>query len=283
MTHTTNDVPENGRGAGTVLYCSCATSDLVSPETRSALEQALAAAGRRVVVVRDLCSLAACKDPLLGKLAGERRLQVVACYPRAVRWLFAAADVPLGEDVTILNQRTTTADELCQVLASDPAVSSRAEVVSLAAGDPASSWFPVIDRDRCTNCGQCASFCLFGVYHRDEASQVVVTHPANCKDNCPACARICPEVAIIFPKLEESPLNGDDVCQEGTAPTPIKVDIDAMMGQDVYQALAQRQQQHRRHLLRKSAVDKAMAERQRCSCQSQATQRLVTLVRGKRR
>ncbi len=25
-------------------------------------------------------------------------------------------------------------------------------------------WFPVIDYDRCTNCMQCLSFCLFGVY-----------------------------------------------------------------------------------------------------------------------
>ena len=29
-------------------------------------------------------------------------------------------------------------------------------------------WFPVIDYDRCTNCMQCLSFCLFGVYGVDE-------------------------------------------------------------------------------------------------------------------
>src|SRR5690349_15887991 len=28
-------------------------------------------------------------------------------------------------------------------------------------------WFPVIDYDRCTNCMQCLSFCLFGVYGAD--------------------------------------------------------------------------------------------------------------------
>ena len=29
-------------------------------------------------------------------------------------------------------------------------------------------WFPVIDYDRCTNCMQCLSFCLFGVYGVDD-------------------------------------------------------------------------------------------------------------------
>src|SRR5207244_9290069 len=35
-------------------------------------------------------------------------------------------------------------------------------------------WFPVIDYDRCTNCMQCLSFCLFGVYGVDEEKRIQV-------------------------------------------------------------------------------------------------------------
>jgi ferredoxin len=54
------------------------------------------------------------------------------------------------------------------------------------------------------------SFCPFGVYAAD-AGKVTVVRPRQCKDNCPACARICPELAIIFPKVADRPINGDRV------------------------------------------------------------------------
>jgi NAD-dependent dihydropyrimidine dehydrogenase PreA subunit len=61
-------------------------------------------------------------------------------------------------------------------------------------------WFPVIDYDRCTNCMQCLSFCLFDVYGVSEDNKIQVQNNDNCKTNCPACSRVCPEVAIMFPK-----------------------------------------------------------------------------------
>ena len=48
-------------------------------------------------------------------------------------------------------------------------------------------WFPVIDYDRCTNCMQCLSFCLFDVYSVDVNNQIEVLNQDNCKTNCPAC------------------------------------------------------------------------------------------------
>lgn len=65
-----------------------------------------------------------------------------------------------------------------------------------------SRWYPVLDKDACLDCGQCLEFCLFDVYTRDEARGVTVQRPDNCKDGCPACARVCPEGAIIFPHCE---------------------------------------------------------------------------------
>ena len=43
--------------------------------------------------------------------------------------------------------------------------------------------------------------------------RVEVSNPSSCKTNCPACARVCPHKAIIFPKYTDSPINGDEVVE----------------------------------------------------------------------
>ena len=65
-------------------------------------------------------------------------------------------------------------------------------------------WYPVIDFARCTNCMECIDFCLFGVYGVSQAEMILVEQPDNCRKGCPACSRVCPENAIIFP-LHKAP------------------------------------------------------------------------------
>jgi ferredoxin len=48
-------------------------------------------------------------------------------------------------------------------------------------------------------------FCLFGVYALDENGKVTVANPDNCKSGCPACSRICPHSAIMFPLYGRDP------------------------------------------------------------------------------
>jgi NAD-dependent dihydropyrimidine dehydrogenase PreA subunit len=60
-------------------------------------------------------------------------------------------------------------------------------------------WYPLVDEGRCTHCGSCHQFCLFGVYEVDEQKKVRIVHPDRCKPGCPACSRICPQGALIFP------------------------------------------------------------------------------------
>src|SRR5262249_47426417 len=64
---------------------------------------------------------------------------------------------------------------------------------------PERRWYPVIDYSRCTNCMECLDFCLFGVYGVDALDRLVVENQDNCKRGCPACSRVCPEHAIMFP------------------------------------------------------------------------------------
>jgi len=109
-------------------------------------------------------------------------------------------------------------------------------------------WFPVIDHVRCVNCRQCLNFCLFGVYATDSDGHVKVARPHNCKTNCPACARICPEVAIIFPKYADGPISGAPIESEELDKARVKVDVKQILGGDVYAALAKRRGARRRLL-----------------------------------
>jgi NAD-dependent dihydropyrimidine dehydrogenase PreA subunit len=136
----------------------------------------------------------------------------------------------------------------------------------LAAYQPAQwkPWFPVIDYDRCTNCMQCLSFCLFGVYGVDEQKRIQVQHNDNCKTNCPACSRVCPEAAIMFPKYKAGPINGDIVSDSDLNREKMKIDISALLGGDVYQMLRDRSERAQSRFSKERDSEKALKERQKC-------------------
>jgi NAD-dependent dihydropyrimidine dehydrogenase PreA subunit len=125
-------------------------------------------------------------------------------------------------------------------------------------------WFPVIDYDRCTNCMQCLSFCLFGVYGADADGDIQVQQPDNCKTNCPACSRVCPEAAIMFPKYKAGPINGDVVKDEDLQREKMKVDISALLGGDIYSMLRMRSERTQSRFSKERDSDKALTERQKC-------------------
>tara|TARA_R110002096_G_scaffold45372_13_gene121921 strand:- start:8441 stop:9316 length:876 start_codon:yes stop_codon:yes gene_type:complete len=125
-------------------------------------------------------------------------------------------------------------------------------------------WFPVIDYDRCTNCMQCLSFCLFDVYGVDEEKTIQVQNNDNCKTNCPACSRVCPEVAIMFPKYASGPINGEPVKQADLERESMKVDITSLLGGDIYSSLRTRNEKAQSRFSKERSPDKALNERKRC-------------------
>ena len=125
-------------------------------------------------------------------------------------------------------------------------------------------WFPVIDYDRCTNCMQCLSFCLFGVYGVDQDKKLQVQNQDNCKTNCPACSRVCPEAAIMFPKYKSGPINGEIVNDADLQREKMKIDISALLGGDVYSLLRDRSERARSRFSKERDADKALSERQKC-------------------
>ncbi len=125
-------------------------------------------------------------------------------------------------------------------------------------------WFPVIDPARCTNCMQCLSFCLFDVYGVSENHELRVENPANCKVNCPACSRVCPDVAIMFPKYHAGPIDGEPVSDGDVTREKMKVDISALLGGDIYAKLRERSDEAKKRFSRERSADQALAERRRC-------------------
>jgi len=125
-------------------------------------------------------------------------------------------------------------------------------------------WFPVIDYDRCTNCMQCLSFCLFGVYGVDQQNRIQAQNHDNCKTNCPACSRVCPEAAIMFPKYKAGPINGDAVQDSDLGKEKMKIDISALLGGDVYSVLRQRSDAAKARFSKERDDKKALQERQKC-------------------
>jgi Pyruvate/2-oxoacid:ferredoxin oxidoreductase delta subunit len=224
-----------------LVICSCATHHRVAGETVLKLQAGLSE-DWRCEIIDDLCGLAV-SDP--GKLADLAEADAVAaCFPRAVLALFRSAGTSISEEKLIDLRQGNLEQILTSLGAGKPRPVADPADLPAWTGDWI-PWYPVIDQSRCVNCGLCADFCLFGVYSRLDGN-VRVTQPANCKTNCPACARICPETAIIFPKHEKSPINGGELIEE-----ELPVDPSQLRQGSTYEALVSRRR-NRRKLLKDS-------------------------------
>ena len=247
----------------TILYCNCSYKELIPEERKRKAREVLEEADAEVMAVPDLCALAAQRDSRLADFAAQPGSTIVACYPRAIRWLFRWAGHPLREDTEIVNLRTSTIRDLAERLDrgrldrvspsrlpsahgardhAEPSSSAPSPADALAASGDWVPWFPIIDYDKCTSCKQCLSFCPFGVYSQSDDGKVIVTEPRNCKNNCPACARVCPAVAIIFPKVIDSPINGADVSTEDLEQAKVRIEEQKreLAEKGIHSVLAQR-------------------------------------------
>ena len=96
----------------------------------------------------------------------------------------------------------------------------------IAGDDVRRRWYPVIDYSRCTNCMECLDFCLFGVYGVGLTDRILVEQEDNCKKGCPACSRVCPANAIVFPEHKTPAIAG----AEGAAVEDFKIDLSKLFG-----------------------------------------------------
>ena len=100
-----------------IVYCHCAYAQVVPADVKQDVLRRLTESGTSFDAVADLCEMAARRDPWLAGVACQEPTQIVACYPRAVKWLFSSAGAPLPEQgIRILNMRTESAEAIAAAL-----------------------------------------------------------------------------------------------------------------------------------------------------------------------
>lgn len=246
-----------------ILFCACG-GERIQPELLNTVNEYLKEMQVDVTRLSDLCGLAAKNRELLSDLfsPGTEYL-VIACYPRTINLLLDQVKEQAGkpERISHINLVDLTPGEAIDGInrfCGDFKGNAVHREISENSGWP--SWYPVIDYSRCTACGQCADFCLFGVYEKTE-NRVNVVNPAGCKINCPACARICPSTAIIFPKYKNGGAIGGSVEIDEQAEQQRQVqDMETILGNDLYVAL-ERRKAKRRSIIREEAMNRALSER----------------------
>jgi NAD-dependent dihydropyrimidine dehydrogenase PreA subunit len=233
----------------TLVLCHCVHRRLPDRPALERLRAAVRAGGGQVLDVGDLCAAAALAEgQVRAALAGPGTI-VAGCHGRALRALVLRL---LGDErpgLRFLDLREAGApDPLAELgLVEAPAGEAPPAAVPAVAPD---AWYPLIDAERCTNCGVCRDFCLFGVYAREAGGAVSVRQPLNCKLDCPACARVCPENAIVFPKCADPAINGAQCSAEQLRGARIRLSPDEVFGGDLKARLAARRASAGRPLLR---------------------------------
>lgn len=145
------------------------------------------------------------EDSIIWQQLRALQSEVIICgwlQPRALQWLLHRHGiiVPPTSVLTL----AAHADAATVLAALPQQTQTQGEAKELQAHTE-ERWYPVVDLSRCANCRHCLQFCLFGVYSLDDKGHVRVANPDNCKAGCPACARICPTSAIIFPLYDQDP------------------------------------------------------------------------------
>ncbi|MFC1746131.1 ATP-binding protein [Candidatus Riflebacteria bacterium] len=220
-----------------LLLCCCADYQHIADESIRKLFAAAKQAGIEVELCPDLCYEAVENPEFLVKLA-EENIAIAACFPRTVQALFARAKVT---PATVLNLRTEPLQKILQFLKIEPATGP-SDLQLPVYGKKWKAWFPVLDYELCSDCGKCLDYCLFGVYSIRN-KKIIVTHPKLCKTDCPACARVCPDKAIIFPKHIDAAINGEQ--EQDAAVTKSTLPENRFEG-DLYARLAKRRKEQRK-------------------------------------
>jgi ferredoxin len=83
------------------------------------------------------------------------------------------------------------------------------------------------------------------VYGVDSTDRILVENQDSCKKGCPACSRVCPEQAIMFPEYKTPAIAGAPV----GAISGLKIDLTKLFGGDVKDALSTAVEERDRELV----------------------------------
>lgn len=186
-----------------VLFCRCGAG-VISSEKSEQIKTKLGSLNTDLYLLDDFCGIVLNRKDFIRAIDREyERKVMVACYPRAIKNLLAQNGLELS-GLEVLNFRELSVGQIESKLRNDfSLIEGKATESGIESGLDVPAWYPVIDQPLCTECGKCFKFCLFGVY-TFAGRKLKVVNPLACKNNCPACGRNCPTLAIIFPRLKEN-------------------------------------------------------------------------------
>jgi NAD-dependent dihydropyrimidine dehydrogenase PreA subunit len=248
-----------------IVFCNCG-GDTIEPERLKEIEKNLIELNIDLIKLSDLCGLSVLnKEKLRTVFSVNDEYLIIGCHSRALKLLLANAGIILKDfQFKFINFFEADNEKIIRETSSFNISNDRSKntaVKEIRSSSDWPSWFPVIDYARCSACGQCADFCLFGVYEKTD-EKVSVINPQECKNNCPACARICPQTAIIFPKYKSGgAISGSDMIDEITEQKRQTEDINSILNSDIYSALEARKKK-RKSIILKEEMNKAIEERQ---------------------
>lgn len=234
-----------------IIICGCERGRKISPSLVDEFKNSLSESGKDYIYIEDLCGSVINEPEKIREILSENESVLVGCHSRALQNLIRRADIDNVSTYHIKDSKTINTDE----------VSNDGKITLIKYNGEWKPWFPVIDYDKCTGCKKCLNFCLFGVYTANDEGKIDVSSPANCKDMCPACARVCPEGAIIFSKHEDSPIDGG----ESTSAPLTENLLDKLQTEDVYKVLKERRKAFKTELFKKEQFKIAEEERRKCS------------------
>lgn len=239
-------------GRPCVIFCRCG-GKVIPKEKENELASGLKNLDADIFEVTDFCAFSLNEKDFLNTVGGKYPEKIIiACYPRAVKNLLIQGGIRF-ENPEVFNFKELSSYTILSKLREDYKLSdgeARYEARQTSLEVPA--WFPVVEQSRCTFCGKCARFCLFGVY-RFGKKHLEVANPLACKNNCPACGRNCPTSAIMFPRLaEKSVLAGAEPEGEANAAK-----------QDNLFLLLNERNQNRKDIFRFGVISQAEEERRK--------------------
>ncbi|MDA3800298.1 MAG: hypothetical protein PF692_14625 [Kiritimatiellae bacterium] len=205
-----------------IILCTCRNRGRTEQSVINSILDKLQTRNVHIVELEDFCDIAVTNTSVCKSLL-ENSECIIACSEKAIKAILDYINVE--KSINIKGVNTETEEELLKYIDSLDQGDATKEIVSAS-----DSWNPFIERSLCTNCGQCYEFCIFKVYSKNEKGEICITNPSACKDNCPACARLCPQGAIVFPKHPEPSING----------SAEPIEPDNIFDGDIYKAFANR-------------------------------------------
>ncbi len=77
------------------------------------------------------------------------------------------------------------------------------------------TWYPMIDYEKCTECGTCIDMCPYGVYEKEKAPRPIVVNSDECGQGYIGCGSTCPSEAISYFGDTENSARKSSLCCEG--------------------------------------------------------------------